>query len=85
MVSSEELNQLELASTTYVKNEALTDIENIGIAGSTSAERLVSLVEQVRNPYCYRVGKTTVRISYLNSDEDLTNKLQRYFISLKNR
>ena len=85
MISSEELNRLELASTSCVKNEALTDIENISIAGSTPAERLASLLEQVRNPYCYRVGKTAVRISFLNSDEDLANKLQRYFVSLKNR
>ncbi len=83
MVSLEELDQLQRASVEPIDRDDVTDMQNVVISGGTPAERLESLLKQVDNPYCYRVGNTVVRVSFLNSDENLSNKLQRYLISLK--
>ena len=85
MVSLEELERLEHAGDTRMDADALEDLQRIILAGNTPAERLNRLLEQAKNPYCYRVGKTTVRISFLNVEESLEEKLQRFFINLKNK
>lgn len=78
MVNSEEGRKPERADA-----EALIDIQTVAITGDSPDERLGSFLRQVGNPYCYRVGKTAVRVSFLNDGESLTNKLRRYLLDLK--
>ena len=34
-------------------------------------ERIKSYVEQIKNPYCFKVGDVKVRVSYANKDQSL--------------
>ena len=50
-------------------NEALVDIRDVKINPDLPIEeKIKSFVEQVRNPYHFRVGKVKVRVSYADTD-----------------
>lgn len=52
--------------------EELVDIRDIKIDRSLPIEeRVRSYVEQVKNPYCFRVGDVKVRVSYSDKEETL--------------
>ena len=47
------------------------------------AQRVRSFVRQIGNPYCFRCGKLTVRLSFPPDGPALNDLLSRYFIHLK--
>ena len=54
--------------------EALVDIQNVKIDRSLPMEeRIRSYVEQVKDPYHFRVGKVKVKVSYAKTDKTLTD------------
>ena len=61
----------------------LKDILEVQIGGETAGQRLESCLEQLGNPYCFRVDETPVKISFQLSGEPLEKKLRSYFLSLK--
>ncbi len=80
-------NLLEDMSHTKLKDVApdlLQDILNVNISGDTASQRLESYLAQVKNPYCFRVGNTPVRISFKSCNETLDKKIKSYFLGLKN-
>ncbi len=85
MIGLDELERLRSESQEPAEKEELTDIQSVCITGETPGERLESFLAQVGNPYRYRVGDTVVRVSFSDAGETLEDKLQRYFISLKNK
>lgn len=55
--------------------EELVDIRDIKIDRSLPIEeRVRSYVEQVKNPYCFRVGDVKVRVSYSDKEETLDQR-----------
>ena len=50
----------------------LVDIRDIVIDRTLPVEeRIKSYVEQIKNPYCFKVGDVKVRVSYANKDQSL--------------
>lgn len=47
--------------------------------------RQESFLAQAGNPYCFRVGKTPVRISFAAGGKPLEEELRSYFMDLKAR
>ena len=45
-------------------------------------ERIKSYVEQIKNPYCFRVGDVKVRVSYANKDQSLNESFVSMLASL---
>ena len=59
-------------------NEALVDIRDVKINPDLPIEeKIKSFVEQVRNPYHFRVGKVKVRVSYADTDNTLNDSCAR--------
>lgn len=83
MVSKKELENFLQANTRRPALGALPDLLEVEIKGESPMERLESLVNQVGNPYYFRVGKTPVRLLYHNEEKTLQEKLKSYFLSLK--
>ena len=51
--------------------DSLVDIRDVKIDRSMSVEdRMKSYVEQIKNPYMFKVGNTVVRVSYANTQAD---------------
>ncbi len=79
-------NLLEDMSHIQLKNvvpELLKDVLEVEIRGETASQRLENYLSQVGNPYCFRVGKTPVRISFKSCEETLDKKIKSYFLGLK--
>ena len=50
----------------------LVDIRDVVIDRSLPVEeRIKSYVEQIKTPYCFKVGDVKVRVSYANKDQSL--------------
>lgn len=52
----------------------LVDIRDVKIEKNKSQFiRMISYINQIKHPYCYRVGDVKVRISYAGKDKTLTD------------
>ena len=79
-------NLLEDMSHIKLKDTApdlLQDILEVEVKGKAASQRLESYLTQVGNPYCFRVGKTPVKISFKSCEETLDKKIKSYFLGLK--
>lgn len=53
---------------------SLVDIRDVRIDRSLPIEeRMKSYVEQVKNPYMFKVGNTIVRVSYADTDKTMND------------
>lgn len=66
------MNQMALDS---VERDHLIDIRNVQIDNTLSSEeKIKSFVQQVKNPYCFKVGSVVVRVSYAESQTTLNDQ-----------
>lgn len=85
MVDKTLLEDMSHVKLKDIEPDLLQDILEVNVQGETAGQRLESYLAQVGNPYCFRVGKTPVRISFQSCGETLDKKIKSYFIGLKNR
>lgn len=83
MVDLKSLEMMSKKSITELERDSLSDILDVTIVGETPVQRLESYLDQTENPYCFRVGKTPVRLLFHNEEKTLQEKLRFYFLSLK--
>ena len=61
----------------------LVDIRDVMIDKSlTLEERVKSYVEQIKDPYCFKVGDVVVRVSYAGKDKSLTDSFTSMIASM---
>ena len=61
----------------------LVDIRDVVIDKSLTLEdRVRSYVEQIKDPYCFRVGNVVVRVSYACKDKSLTDSFTSMIASM---
>ena len=61
----------------------LVDIRDIVIDKSLPLEeRVRSYVEQIKDPYCFKVGDVVVRVSYAGKDKSLTDSFTSMIASM---
>ena len=54
--------------------DSLVDIRDVKIDRSLPVEeRMKSYVEQIKNPYMFKVGNTVVRVSYANTTQAIND------------
>ena len=85
----EYLSAIELwkkAKETDVKDldkSELVDIRDVKIDSKKPCLiRIISYINQVRNPYCYRVGDVVVRVSYARKDKTFTDSFTEMISSM---
>ena len=58
--------------------DSLVDIRDVKIDRSMSVEdRMKSYVEQIKNPYMFKVGNTVVRVSYANTQATINDTFRK--------
>ena len=63
--------------------DSLVDIRDVKIDRSLPVEeRMKSYVEQIKNPYMIKVGKTIVRVSYANTTQTINDNFLNLLMSL---
>ena len=61
----------------------LVDIRDVVIDKSLPLEdRVRSYVEQIKDPYCFKVGDVVVRVSYTGKDKSLTDSFTSMIASM---
>ena len=85
MISEEQLEKMRFAALNHEGVDALADISEVIVCGKTPLERLESLLQQVNNPYYFKVGNTPVQITFNQNEAPLEEKLKAHFIALKQR
>lgn len=85
MIDPEELARLQRVELAETDRERLADLLEVTLEGDTPQERLNSLLRQLKNPYCFRVGRTAARLSFRVGGAELEETLRRYFLMLKRR
>lgn len=61
----------------------LVDIRDVVIDKSLPPEeRVKSYVEQIKDPYCFKVGNVVVRVSYAGKDKTLTDSFTGMIASM---
>ncbi len=62
---------------------SLVDIRDVEIDKTLPIEeRMKSYVEQIKNPYIFKVGDTIVRVSYANTQETLNDNFANLLASM---
>ncbi len=63
--------------------DSLVDIRDVKIDRSMSVEdRMKSYVEQIKNPYMFKVGNTVVRVSYANTQVTINDNFVNLLASM---
>lgn len=63
--------------------ESLVDIRDVKIDTSKPVEeRMKSYVEQIKNPYLFKVGNTIVRVSYANTQATINDNFVNLLASM---
>lgn len=63
--------------------ESLVDIRDVEIDRSKPVEeRMKSYVEQIKNPYLFKVGNTIVRVSYANTQATINDNFVNLLASM---
>ena len=63
--------------------DSLVDIRDVRIDRSLPVEeRMKSYVEQIKNPYMFKVGNTVVRVSYANTTQTINDNFLNLLMSL---
>ena len=63
--------------------DSLVDIRDVRIDRSMSVEdRMKSYVEQIKNPYMFKVGNTVVRVTYANTQATINDNFVNLLASM---
>lgn len=75
-----ELKNIEIET---VNPDMLADIQDVKINTNLNREeRIKQFIEQIKNPYCFKCGKTIIKISFADTEKTIENRMQEYLKSL---
>ncbi len=78
-IAPEELVKMRDMEIREADREGLADILEIEIEGNLDdAEKKKEFIRQIGNPYLYRQGEYTVKISFADTEATLTDRLKEY-------
>ena len=61
-----------------VDPSTLTDIRDVKINEDLpKTERMIDFIRQVKNPYCYKCGKTVIKNTYPNTKTTFTDRFKQ--------
>ena len=68
------VEEMKAVDIRTVDRETLVDIRDVKIDRSLPLEeRVRSFVEQIKNPYQFKVGNTVVKVSFANTQNTITD------------
>jgi len=66
-----------------VDPSTLVDISDVKIDTSLpKEERMKQYIEQIKNPYCFKCGKTIIKVTYSDTDVTFTERWESYLSGL---
>lgn len=79
----EKLREMEKVDIRTVDKSTLVDRSCVKLDKNMSREeRILSYIEQIKNPYCYLDNGVVVKISFIDTDITLEDRLEEYVRNL---
>ena len=77
------LEQMRNTDILTVDPDTLVDYNDITINTSLRGdERLLDFIGQIKNPYCFKYGKTVIKVSFADTEATLEDRLEKYLLSI---
>lgn len=84
MISQTTLEQLKSVDIRTIDKAALPDISNFSLDSSLSQEeRARQIVEQTKNPYCFRYGDMAVKLEFSDNGPPLQDVMTGFLVRQK--
>ncbi len=79
-LTAADLDAMRAVELETVDRDTLRDIQDVKVNMELpKEERIVDYIRQIGNPYCYRYGKYTIKVSFSDTDVTLEDRLLSYF------
>lgn len=86
MISSQALFEMSQVDITNINPKSLIHVDTVTVSGKlTHEQKILSVIEQTGNPYCFLSGDTPVRICFSDKGKPLSEALINYFSQLKQK
>ena len=80
---AERLRRMAQMDIRAVGRETLVERSTVKLdPGLSREERILSFIEQIKNPYCYLDDGVVLKISFINTDVTLEERLEEYVRNL---
>ena len=77
------VEEMKAVDIRTVDKDALVDIRDVKIDRTLpKEERIRSFVEQIKNPYCFKVGEVAVKMTFADTEATLEDRMEHYLRSL---
>ncbi len=77
-----DINAMQAVELNLVDYNTLKDIRDVKVDTTLpKEERFLDYIRQIGNPYCYRHGKYTVKVSFSDTDATLEDRMLSYLRS----
>lgn len=84
MIAWEQLEQMKNVDITKVDKDSLVDITEIYLDENLDqVERIERFIDQVKNPYAFRVGNVAVKVEYTPDGPPLSKCLESYLTTIR--
>ena len=76
--------QVQNMNSDDISSDTLVDIKDVNVnMDLPSEERIMDVIEQMDgNPYLFKSGKITVKVSFSNTPTTLNERMENYFRTL---
>mgnify|MGYP003623813404 CR=1 FL=1 len=86
MLSSQTLFEMSQIGIEQISPSELASVDTIHVRQELPHEqKIMSLIEQMGNPYCFVSGDVPVRVRFVNDEKTLSQSLVSYFSQLKHK
>ncbi len=81
--SSEKVEEWKKVDVREVDVDTLVDIRDVNIDMDWPREkRIEEFIRQIKNPYCFKVGKVAVKVEFSEGDATFEDRVKEYLESL---
>ena len=80
-MTAEELTKLRDVDVTNVDRDTLVDLQDIRINDKLSVdERIASFIEQIKNPYCFKVDGVVVKVAFSSGRKSVNEQFEQMIL-----
>lgn len=77
------LEQMKNTDVRLVDPSILVDIRDVSVnIDLPKDERMLDYLDQIKNPYCFKCGKTVVKVSFTDTRATIEDQLEKYLLAL---
>ena len=77
------LEQMKNTDVRSVDPAVLVDIRDVSVnTDLPKEERMLDYLGQIKNPYCFKCGKTVVKVSFADTNATIEDRLEKYLLAL---